>query len=170
MQCDFPPPHCLEFDGYIDLGKQLSLLATLLHECVGKLGPGRNGEIQRLVRVLDRVRLAQSQPAGLIRQHSSPPMPGTVPSPGQGEPGNRNSEPAALQALQRNIFRYNSALFIFIFISCCKFTADHKFIGILFNVQWYIVSFITEFMKSLSDKNAIYFLILFQEFHFYRLT
>ncbi|KAJ4426333.1 hypothetical protein ANN_27147, partial [Periplaneta americana] len=107
VQRDFPSPHCLEFDGYIDLGKQLSLLAALLHECVGKLGSGRNGEIQRLVRALDRVRLAQSQPAGLIRQHSSPPMPGIVPPPGQGEPGNRNSEPTALQALQRNIFRFN---------------------------------------------------------------
>ncbi|XP_021940216.1 probable Ras GTPase-activating protein isoform X9 [Zootermopsis nevadensis] len=107
VQRDFPSPHCLEFDGYIDLGKQLSLLAALLHECVGKFGPGHSGEIQRLTRVLDRVRLAQSQPAGLIRQHSSPPMPGIIPSPGQGEPGNRNSEPAALQALQRNIFRFN---------------------------------------------------------------
>lgn len=107
VQRDFPSPHCLEFDGYIDLGKQLSLLASLLYECVGKLGPGHNGEFQRLTRALDRVRLAQSQPAGLIRQHSSPPLPGTVPSPGQCESGNRNSEPAVLQALQKNIFRFN---------------------------------------------------------------
>ncbi|GFG36103.1 hypothetical protein Cfor_08074, partial [Coptotermes formosanus] len=78
VQRDFPSPHCLEFDGYIDLGKQLSLLASLLYECVGKLGPGHNGEFQRLTRALDRVRLAQSQPAGLIRQHSSPPLPGSV--------------------------------------------------------------------------------------------
>ncbi|XP_023708740.1 probable Ras GTPase-activating protein isoform X4 [Cryptotermes secundus] len=107
VQRDFSSHHCLEFDGYIDLGKQLSLLASLLHECVGKLGPGRSGELQRLTRALDRVRLAQSQPTGLIRQHSSPPMPGTVPSPGLNEPGNRNSEPAVLQTLQRNIFRFN---------------------------------------------------------------
>jgi hypothetical protein len=120
VQRDFPSPHCLEFDGYIDLGKQLSLLASLLHECVGKLGPGRNGEIQRLTRALDRVRLAQSQPMGLIRQHSSPPMPGTAPSPGLNEPGNRNSEPAALQTLQRNIFRYESTVF----------TAVHVFEGL----------------------------------------
>jgi hypothetical protein len=43
-------------------------------------------------------------------------MPGTVPSPGVNEPGNRNSEPAALQALQRNIFRYESTIFTFMHI------------------------------------------------------
>ncbi|KAJ9574048.1 hypothetical protein L9F63_008574, partial [Diploptera punctata] len=106
VQREFPSPHCLEFDGYIDLGKQLSLLA-LLYEYTTKLGPGRNGEIQRLIRILDRVKFAQNQPAGLLRQHSTPPMPGTLSPPGQGEPGNRNSEPTALQALQRNIFRFN---------------------------------------------------------------
>jgi hypothetical protein len=57
-------------------------------------------------------------------------MPGTVPSPGQGEPGNRNSEPAALQAMQRNIFRYNSALFIFIFISCWHVVNSQQIINL----------------------------------------
>ncbi|XP_066993594.2 ras GTPase-activating protein raskol [Anabrus simplex] len=100
---DVPSPHCLEFDGYIDLGKQLSILAALLHECVAKVAPGAgHGEVERLQRALDRVRLALSQPIGLLRQHSSPPM--SSPTP---DGGIRLSEPHGYQSLHRNIFRFN---------------------------------------------------------------
>nr|CAD7196683.1 unnamed protein product [Timema douglasi] len=104
---DLHTPHGgLEFDGYIDLGKQLSILAALLQESLAKVGPGvpGHGEVERLQRILDRVRLALTQPPGLLRQHSSPPAPPQL----ENNNNNRLSEPLhAFQSLQRNIFRYN---------------------------------------------------------------
>ncbi|KAJ8891769.1 hypothetical protein PR048_004322 [Dryococelus australis] len=86
-------PQCLEFDGYIDLGKQLSILAALLQECLGKVGHGET--VDRLRRILDRVRLALTQPPGLLRQHSSPVTADI----------SRLSEPTAYHSLHNNIFR-----------------------------------------------------------------
>ncbi|XP_052126561.1 ras GTPase-activating protein raskol, partial [Frankliniella occidentalis] len=85
-----PHLHLQEFDGYIDLGKQMSILHSLLSECVSKVAPGRLAELDRLNRILDRVGLALSQPAGLIRQHE--PI---------------HNTPSSYQSLQRNIFRFN---------------------------------------------------------------
>lgn len=83
-----PHVHIQEFDGYIDLGKQMSILHSLLAECVSKVAPGRLAELDRLNRILDRVGAALAQPAGLIRQQE------TV-----------HSTPSTYQSLQRNIFR-----------------------------------------------------------------
>ncbi|XP_049847559.1 ras GTPase-activating protein raskol-like isoform X4 [Schistocerca gregaria] len=82
-------PNCLEFEGYIDLGKQLSILAALLGECGGKSGMTNHGlEMEQLQHILDHVHGALSQPVGKL------------PSP-------RRSEPMHYQSLNRNIFRYN---------------------------------------------------------------
>lgn len=85
-----PHLHLQEFDGYIDLGKQMSILHSLLSECVSKVAPGRLAELDRLNRILDRVGAALSQPAGIIRPHEQ-----------------AHSTPSTYQSLQRNIFRFN---------------------------------------------------------------
>ena len=85
-----PHLHLQEFDGYIDLGKQMSILHSLLSECVSKVAPGRLAELDRLNRILDRVGAALAQPAGIMRQHE--PVHGS---------------PSTYQSLQRNIFRFN---------------------------------------------------------------
>ncbi|KAK7789430.1 hypothetical protein R5R35_004961 [Gryllus longicercus] len=80
------PSSGLEFDGHIDLGKQLSLLAALLAESLSKLGPNtvNRPEVERLRQVLDKVRAAhQATPTSmnvsngtvLSRQLSAPPPP-----------------------------------------------------------------------------------------------
>lgn len=80
-----------QFEGYIDLGKQLSILHILLVECVSKVGPGRVTEVERLSRVLERVRSALTQPPPLSRQVSAPDT--------------HDSSINNYQSLQRNIFR-----------------------------------------------------------------
>ncbi|CAH1402957.1 unnamed protein product [Nezara viridula] len=84
-----------DFDGYIDLGKQLSILHALLQECVAKVAQQRLQDVQELHYILERVRLALSQPSGLLRQVSAP------------EPSTNSPSSAAYQSLHRNIFRYN---------------------------------------------------------------
>lgn len=42
-----------EFDGYIDLGKQLSILSTLLKECIAKVSPAKLHELKPLEDVLE---------------------------------------------------------------------------------------------------------------------
>ena len=99
-----------EFDGYIDLGRQLSILHSLLSECVSKVSGSRSTELSKLQRILDRVGNALAQPAtyaapghaastasaaaavaavALQRQHESVSQPHTP----------------SYQSLQRNIFR-----------------------------------------------------------------
>lgn len=87
---------CSQFDGYIDLGKQLSILHALLLECVTKVAPGRLCEVERLHRILERVRTALSQPPTLVRQISAPEQETTS-----------RPEINNYQSLQRNIFRFN---------------------------------------------------------------
>lgn len=83
----------LEYDGYIDLGKQLSILHSLLLECITKVAPAKLKEIDRLHCILERVGFAMTQPNGLIR------------------PIEISNEPAIhnYHSLQRNIFRYVGA-------------------------------------------------------------
>ncbi|XP_050524754.1 ras GTPase-activating protein raskol-like isoform X2 [Daktulosphaira vitifoliae] len=57
-----PQDHSTEFDGHIDLGKQLSILHTLLLECVEKISPVRLQEVDRLHKILERVQIALAQP------------------------------------------------------------------------------------------------------------
>ncbi|XP_024080981.1 probable Ras GTPase-activating protein isoform X2 [Cimex lectularius] len=93
------PGQTSDFDGYIDLGKQLSILHALLQECVSKVAAARLGDVQHLHCILERVRTALNQPAtagGLLRQISAPQ---TLVSNGL--------EQANYQSLQRNIFRFN---------------------------------------------------------------
>ncbi|XP_029164928.1 probable Ras GTPase-activating protein isoform X3 [Nylanderia fulva] len=82
---DAPANTSLEFDGYIDLGKQLSLLHALLRESMAAIVPSSPSmPPSRLPEILDRISLALDQPG---------------PSP----------VPAAHRYpnLQNNIFRYN---------------------------------------------------------------
>ncbi|XP_032691122.1 probable Ras GTPase-activating protein isoform X1 [Odontomachus brunneus] len=82
---DAPANNSLEFDGYIDLGKQLSLLHALLRESITAIAPSSPSmPPSRLPEILDRISLALDQPG---------------PSP----------VPAAHRYpnLQNNIFRYN---------------------------------------------------------------
>lgn len=86
-----PHLHLQEFDGYIDLGKQMSILHSLLSECVSKVAPGRLAELDRLNRILDRVGAALAQPAGIFRPNEQV-----------------HNTPSTYQSLQRNIFRYTN--------------------------------------------------------------
>lgn len=75
----------MEFDGYIDLGKQLSLLHALLRESVAAVAPSSPSiPPSRLPEILDRISLALDQPG-------PSPIPTTHRYPN----------------LQNNIFRYN---------------------------------------------------------------
>lgn len=79
MPKEAPTNNSLEFDGYIDLGKQLSLLHTLLRESVTT-----TSSLPRLPDILDKISLALDQPGP-----SPVPISHRYPS------------------LQNNIFRYN---------------------------------------------------------------
>lgn len=82
---DAPTNNSLEFDGYIDLGKQLSLLHALLRESVTAIAPSSPSmPPSRLPEILDRISVALDQPG-----------PSPVPA------AHRYSN------LQNNIFRYN---------------------------------------------------------------
>ncbi|XP_066906311.1 ras GTPase-activating protein raskol isoform X4 [Halyomorpha halys] len=94
-QKEFYNPTPGDFDGYIDLGKQLSILHALLQECVAKVAQQRLQDVHELHCILERVRLALSQPSGLLRQISAP------------EPTSNSPSGASYQSLHRNIFRYN---------------------------------------------------------------
>lgn len=64
----------LEFDGYIDLGKQLSILSTLLTECLSKVAPAKVQELEALVKTLETLRAQHCNTTHqILRQHSSPP-------------------------------------------------------------------------------------------------
>ncbi len=102
-----PHLHLQEFDGYIDRGKQMSILHSLLSECVSKVAPGRLAELDRLNRILDRVGIALSQPAGIIRH----------------EPV--HNTPSSYQSLQRNIFRF--------VVTLIKIYGSHLFLQIIVN-------------------------------------
>lgn len=85
MPKDAPANNSLEFDGYIDLGKQLSLLHALLRESLVTISSSSSSlPPSRLPEILERISLALDQPG---------------PSP----------VPAAHRYpnLQNNIFRYN---------------------------------------------------------------
>ncbi|XP_063972506.1 ras GTPase-activating protein raskol isoform X6 [Diachasmimorpha longicaudata] len=79
---DSPSNNSFEFDGYIDLGKQLSLLHALLRESIA--GTTSSSTSSRLPEVLDRISVALEQPG---------------PSP--------VSTAHRYPNLQNNIFRYN---------------------------------------------------------------
>ncbi|KAI4482660.1 hypothetical protein M0804_008513 [Polistes exclamans] len=82
---DAPANNSLEFDGYIDLGKQLSLLHALLRESVGAMATSsQSSPPTKLLEILDRISLALDQPG-----------PSPVPTSHR------------YQNLQNNIFRYN---------------------------------------------------------------
>lgn len=88
-------PHAfsnVEYDGFIDLGKQLSILHSLLSECITKVTPTKLKDIDRLHCILERVGFAMAQPhPNLLRQIEIP------------------NDSAALHnyhSLQRNVFRY----------------------------------------------------------------
>lgn len=63
----------LEFDGYIDLGKQLSILTTLLTECLSKVAPNNLQKLETLVGILETLRAQYCANHQFLRQHSSPP-------------------------------------------------------------------------------------------------
>ncbi|XP_071628517.1 ras GTPase-activating protein raskol isoform X9 [Temnothorax longispinosus] len=82
---DAPTNNSLEFDGYIDLGKQLSLLHALLRESVTAIAPSSPSmPPSRLPEILDRISVALDQPG-----------PSPVPTAHR------------YPNLQNNIFRYN---------------------------------------------------------------
>lgn len=61
----------IEFDGYIDLGKQLSILSTLLKECLSKVAPNKLQELRPLEVILET--LHKNYCKQYVRQTSSPP-------------------------------------------------------------------------------------------------
>ncbi len=87
-----PLAFSVEYDGFIDLGKQLSILHSLLLECITKVAPAKLKDVDRLHVILQRVVLAMTQSHhGLMR------------------PMEISSDVTALHnyhSLQRNVFRY----------------------------------------------------------------
>ncbi|XP_043276483.1 disabled homolog 2-interacting protein isoform X4 [Venturia canescens] len=81
---DAPSNNSLEFDGYIDLGKQLSLLHALLRESVAATPSSPSSPSSALPEILDRISSALDQP-------------GPSPTPVSHRYPN----------IQNNIFRYN---------------------------------------------------------------
>ena len=81
---DAPSNNTLEYDGYIDLGKQLSLLHALLRESVAATPSSPGSAPSRLAEILERISTALDQP-------------GPSPTPVSHRYPN----------LQNNIFRYN---------------------------------------------------------------
>lgn len=91
-----PQDHSTEFDGHIDLAKQLSILHTLLMECVEKISPVRLQEVEKLHMILERIQLALAQPAGVRT-----PLKSYIENQPPNEPNN------IYQPVQhQNIFRY----------------------------------------------------------------
>lgn len=90
-----PQDHSTEFDGHIDLGKQLSILHTLLMECIEKISPVRLQEVEKLHMILERVQLALAQPVGVRAPlncvENQPPA---------------NDQNNVYQPVHQNIFRY----------------------------------------------------------------
>ncbi|XP_071443559.1 ras GTPase-activating protein raskol isoform X2 [Hetaerina americana] len=77
-----------EFDGYIDLGKQLSILEALLTECIDKIPGQWPSELARLQGILRRIHEAQAEPSGLPpsmqqQQQCTSPPPATSVAPSQ---------------------------------------------------------------------------------------
>lgn len=98
-----PQDHSTEFDGHIDLGKQLSILHTLLLECVEKISPVRLQEVDKLHTILERIRLALAQPAGVRTPlHCIENQP----------PNDQNNVHQPVQ--HQNIFRYVGLLLLFV--------------------------------------------------------
>ncbi|XP_060834528.1 ras GTPase-activating protein raskol-like isoform X2 [Rhopalosiphum padi] len=92
-----PQDHSTEFDGHIDLAKQLSILHTLLMECVEKISPVRLQEVEKLHMILERIQLALAQPAGVRT-----PLKNYI----ENQPSNDQNN--IYQPVQhQNIFRYN---------------------------------------------------------------
>lgn len=61
----------IEFDGYIDLGKQLSILSTLLKECLTKVTSSKLQELKTLEQILENLHNMYSKQ--YLRLNSSPP-------------------------------------------------------------------------------------------------
>ncbi|XP_059484332.1 disabled homolog 2-interacting protein isoform X3 [Neocloeon triangulifer] len=124
-----PSARCTpEYDGFIDLGKQLSVLQTLLSESLSKCsttGPG-SSVLDRLTKVLDHLKVAAVTPAiqsncvsnhhlPIMRQHSSPaPMSprlalvsSNIQTNGTAHRHSTDNASHSYQSLQRNIFRFN---------------------------------------------------------------
>ncbi|XP_044729719.1 ras GTPase-activating protein raskol [Chrysoperla carnea] len=58
-----------EFDGHIDLGKQLSILSMLLTECLTKVAPTKLQELDVLIKILENLQLHQCSVGTQFIQH-----------------------------------------------------------------------------------------------------
>ncbi|GAB0097479.1 Ras GTPase-activating protein raskol [Sergentomyia squamirostris] len=98
----------LDWTGYIDQGKQLSILYTLLSESIAKLSTARQQELQHLLAILDKITTAKevtvfAQQAGGNQENLA-----NVQNV-QCKPGERGMIRGVLtpNSLEKNIFRYN---------------------------------------------------------------
>lgn len=64
-------PPAYEFDGHIDLGKQLSILSMLLTECLTKVAPAKLQELDVLMKILENLRNYQCRQQFSLRPHST---------------------------------------------------------------------------------------------------
>ena len=60
----------LEFDGYIDLGRELSILHTVLVESLANLTDATNSKLRGLMDILQRITDALNQPSPSLSSHS----------------------------------------------------------------------------------------------------
>lgn len=125
---DQPPPDSIHnWSGYIDQGKQLSILHHLLSESIQKLPPNRQNELSSLRNILDAISRSKTHNGSLSTLQSLSPQPLSHSS--QSSINNSNNQESAYQAnsisligggergiirgvltpssLERNIFRYN---------------------------------------------------------------
>ena len=63
--------HTLEFDGYIDLGRELSVLHTVLVESLTQVTDSTNCKLRGLVDILQGITDALEQPSPSLSTHSS---------------------------------------------------------------------------------------------------
>ncbi|CAL4059720.1 unnamed protein product, partial [Meganyctiphanes norvegica] len=100
-----------EFDGDIDVGKQLSLLHTLLSEALGKVSKANikginQQQLNTLHNILEDISIAKTQPNINLVQRLSASNPTKVLTP-TNDPQTSFEESIGYQSLQKNIFRYN---------------------------------------------------------------
>ncbi|KAF0303801.1 putative Ras GTPase-activating protein [Amphibalanus amphitrite] len=94
-----------EWDGYVDLGKQLSVLHSLLRECAPKVtSPAHLAERQRLEAALATVTAAHSQQQQSQQQSQQQAQQQAQPPP---PPSAAVAPPPNYLSLQRNMYRLN---------------------------------------------------------------
>lgn len=99
-----PPESIMDWTGYIDQGKQLSILHSLLSEAMQKLQPNRQQDLGPLVKILDDI--TKSKESGNFGLEHSPSENSLIQNHKLPERGIMRGV-LTPSSLEKNIFRYN---------------------------------------------------------------